>query len=68
MAALTSIVLLFIMVTWLESQVPQLKIIHDNSLNFILFGGMIVVGITISVISTHRSVIKYLKMKLDDLY
>ncbi len=63
-----SIVLLFIMITWLENQVPQLKLIHDITLNLILFGGMIVVGVGISVFSTHRSVRKYLKMKLDDLY
>ena len=67
-SALIAIVLLFIMVTWLENQVPQLKLIHDNSLNFILSGGMILVGVGISLISTHRSVRKYLKMKLDDLY
>jgi cell division transport system permease protein len=63
-----SIFLLFIMITWLENQVPQLKLIHDLTLNLTLFGGMIVVGVGISVFSTHRSVRKYLKMKLDDLY
>jgi len=63
-----AIVLLFIMITWLESQVPQLKLIHDMSLNFLLFGGMIFLGVGISLYSTHRSVRKYLKMKLDDLY
>ncbi len=30
--------------------------------------GMVVLGILISVISTHRSVVKYLKMHVDDLY
>jgi cell division transport system permease protein len=63
-----AILLLFIMITWLENQVPQLKIIRDTRLNLILFGGMILVGVGISVFSTHRSVRKYLKMKLDDLY
>ena len=63
-----AIILLFIMITWLENQVPQLKIIRDTRLNLILFGGMILVGVGISVFSTHRSVRKYLKMKLDDLY
>jgi cell division transport system permease protein len=29
---------------------------------------MILIGVGISVFSTHRSVVKYLKMKLDDLY
>jgi cell division transport system permease protein len=33
-----------------------------------LFGGMILIGVAISVYSTHRSVMKYLKMKLDELY
>jgi len=29
---------------------------------------MIVLGILITMISTHRSVVKYLKMHVDDLY
>jgi cell division transport system permease protein len=29
---------------------------------------MILIGVGISLFSTHRSVIKYLRMKLDDLY
>jgi cell division transport system permease protein len=37
-----------------------------NSL--LLFGGLIIIGIGISVLSTYRSVVKYLKMKLDELY
>lgn len=67
-SAAISIALLYIIITWLEKQVPQLKLIHDMSLNLALFGGMIVVGVSISVISTHRSVKKYLKTKLDNLY
>ena len=63
-----SIALLLGLITWLESLVPQLKAIRDIELNLILFGGMILLGVCISVFSTHRSVIKYLKMKLDDLY
>jgi cell division transport system permease protein len=34
----------------------------------LLFLVIILLGITISLASTHRSVIKYLGMKLDDLY
>jgi cell division transport system permease protein len=63
-----AIIILFIMITWLENQLPQLKIIHDLSLNLLLFGGMMLIGVSISVFSTNRSVRKYLKMKLDDLY
>jgi cell division transport system permease protein len=63
-----AIAILFSLIEWAESQFPQLKAIHDNMLTIILFGGMILIGVGISVFSTHRSVIKYLKMKLDDLY
>lgn len=63
-----AIVLLFILIQWIESFVPQLKQIRDFRLNLILFGGMILIGVGISVYSTHRSVLKYLKMSLDDLY
>ena len=63
-----AIVLLFSIISWAESQFPQLKAIRDWKLTFILFGGLILLGVGISVYSTHRSVLKYLKMKLDDLY
>lgn len=56
------------LITWLENLIPQLKAIRDLKLNLILFGGMAILGVLISLYSTHRSVIKYLKMKLDDLY
>ncbi len=63
-----AIVLLFTIIGWAESQFPQLKAIRDTQLTIILFGGLMVLGVGISVYSTHRSVLKYLKMKLDDLY
>ncbi len=60
--------LLFMLIGWAESQFPQLKAIRDFKLTMILFSGLIILGVGISVFSTHRSVLKYLKMKLDDLY
>ena len=63
-----AIAILLGLITWLESLIPQLKAVRDIELNLILFGGMILLGVGISLFSTHRSVIKYLKMKLDDLY
>ncbi len=67
-SAAIAIVILFLLITWAESQFPQLKVIQNNMLTILLFGGMILIGVGISVFSTHRSVLKYLKMKLDDLY
>ncbi len=51
-----------------EKILPELKIIHDNGTLVILFVGLVILGICITLLSTHRSVIKYLRMKLDDLY
>ncbi len=67
-SSLIAIALLFILIQWAERQFPQLSAIRDTKLTLILFGGMIVTGVGISLYSTHRSVIKYLKMSLDDLY
>ncbi|MBI1692464.1 MAG: cell division protein FtsX [Bacteroidetes bacterium] len=63
-----AIFLLLIIIGWAESRVPELKAIRSIQLNLLLFGGLTVLGVGISVFSTHRSVLKYLKMKLDDLY
>ncbi len=60
--------LLYIVIMFAEGSVSWLKTIHDNNLLIILFLILIVIGICITVFSTHRSVIKYLRMKLDDLY
>ena len=63
-----AIFLLLIIIGWAESRVPELKAIRSIQLNLLLFGGITLLGVGISVYSTHRSVLKYLKMKLDDLY
>lgn len=63
-----AIFLLLIIIGWAESRVPELKAIRSIQLNLLLFGGITLLGVGISVFSTHRSVLKYLKMKLDDLY
>ncbi|HPH37774.1 MAG TPA: permease-like cell division protein FtsX [Sediminibacterium sp.] len=63
-----AIVLMFSLIGWAESQFPQLKAIRNTNHTLLLFGGLIILGVGISVLSTHRSVLKYLKMKLDELY
>jgi cell division transport system permease protein len=67
-SGLIAISLLFILIQWLENKIPELKVINDTKQTLLLFSGMIIIGVGISLFSTHRSVIKYLKMKLDDLY
>jgi cell division transport system permease protein len=62
----TAAVTLFLFI--IEKFLPEMRAIHDNTSLIILFIGLIFLGIAITLFSTHRSVIKYLKMKLDDLY
>lgn len=52
----------------IEAMIPDFRVLHDNKGLVLLFLLIIILGITITLASTHRSVIKYLKMKLDDLY
>ncbi|MGB8194893.1 MAG: permease-like cell division protein FtsX [Chitinophagaceae bacterium] len=51
-----------------ERWLPEIKALRDYGSLGIMFLLIILIGIGISLASTHRSVIKYLKMKLDDLY
>jgi cell division transport system permease protein len=67
-SAFISIVLLFGLIQWAGSQFPQINTIQGAGNDLLLFGGIIIMGVGISVFSTYRSVVKYLKMKLDDLY
>ena len=63
-----AIVLLFGLIEWASMQFPQIRTLQSTSTSMLLFGGLIVLGVVISVLSTYRSVLKYLKMKLDELY
>ncbi|HMJ48232.1 MAG TPA: permease-like cell division protein FtsX [Ferruginibacter sp.] len=67
-ASLIAIAAIWGSILLIETFIPDFKLLHDNVGMIILFLIIIVLGITISLASTHRSVIKYLRMKLDDLY
>lgn len=59
---------LWLVMQFAESQLPELKTLHDNTLIAMLMGCLLLLGVLISLLSTHRSVLKYLKMRVDDLY
>ena len=67
-SGLIAAAMLYVIIFVAENNVSWLKTIHDNGLLILLFIILIVLGIAITLFSTHRSVIKYLRMKLDDLY
>ncbi|MFT4017965.1 MAG: permease-like cell division protein FtsX [Agriterribacter sp.] len=67
-SALIAIMVLVIFIIGVEKWLPEIKALRDYTLLTLLFLAIIIIGIVITFISTHRSVTKYLKMKLDDLY
>ena len=67
-SAVIAIVLVYLVILAAQRFLPDLKALHDTGLIIILFITLIIIGITISLFSTYRSVRKYLRMKLDDLY
>ncbi len=67
-ASAIAIALVWLTVVVVESLRPEFKLLHDNTGLLLLFLIIVLLGVTITLASTHRSVIKYLRMKLDDLY
>jgi cell division transport system permease protein len=67
-SALIAIIAIWGVILWTEIYIPDMKALRDFKNYLILFGSIIFIGVSISVYSTHRSVMKYLQMKLDDLY
>jgi cell division transport system permease protein len=67
-SALIAIAAVYGVITLAERFIPDLKALHDNTMILMLFLALLLIGIFITVFSTHRSVVKYLRMKLDDLY
>lgn len=62
----TAIVYLLLLLA--ENFFDGFKELHDTNMMILLAVVLIILGIGITVFSTHRSVVKYLRMKLDDLY
>jgi cell division transport system permease protein len=52
----------------IENQIPEIRALNDPLILALLLVAIIALGVLISLISTHRSVFKYLKLKIDDLY
>lgn len=67
-SALVAIALIYCIIIVFENFIPYLRDLRNNGQLLMLFAFLVMLGISISLFSTYRSVVKYLKMKLDDLY
>lgn len=63
-----AIVLIYVLILVAENFIPWLQGVRSSSALFLLFFALLLIGITITFLSTWRSVSKYLRMKLDELY
>ena len=61
-------VIIYIMLLIAEGFFDGFKKLQDTQSFLMLAFVLILLGISITLFSTHRSVLKYLKMKLDELY
>lgn len=67
-SAIIAIALVYTIVTVAQNYWPDLAVLQDTRLLIMLFVALLVIGISITLVSTYRSVLKYLRMKLDELY
>ena len=68
LSGVISVIGLWMLISFAEKQLPELKLLYDSTLVGLLMLGMVLLGIMISLVSTHRSVVKYLKIHVEDLY
>jgi cell division transport system permease protein len=67
-AALISLGMILLGLNYLLNWFPELAGVHDSMILFTVFGGVTLLGIFISWISTYFALRKYLRLKSDLLY
>jgi cell division transport system permease protein len=68
LGALLAIVALIGLSYYIEQQVPDIKILDDIKLMGIVFGGVLLLGILITWISTFFATRRFLNLRTDELY
>jgi cell division transport system permease protein len=68
LSAVIAIALVYLLMTIVQNFLPEMRALQDTSTIILLFLVLLILGISITVFSTYRSVRKYLRMKLDELY
>ena len=67
-SAVIAIVALWAVIKAAENFYPGFRALYDTQMFLGLFALLLLIGISITLISTYSSVRKYLRMKLDELY
>jgi len=67
-AAIIAIVLLFALMKFAVTQLPDYQALQDYTVIGFIFAGILIMGLVFSSLSTLIAVRKYLRMKIDELY
>lgn len=67
-SAVIAIALVYAVILATRNLIPEMSALHDTNMMILLFVFLLIIGISITLFSTYRSVLKYLRMKLDELY
>ncbi|MBC5774878.1 ABC transporter permease [Pontibacter sp. KCTC 32443] len=68
MSGVIASLLLFGLMQYAYTQIEELKLLRDDEQTYILMGALLVIGCIIGFLSSYRSVRKYLRLSLDELY
>jgi cell division transport system permease protein len=68
-AGMVAVIGLITLLYYVQENLPEIQPREEDLVNFaLIFAGVVITGILISLLSTWRAVRKYLRLKLDDLY
>lgn len=68
LSTIISVGLLFGVLQIGDAQLPELKELRNEQFTLLIAGGMLLIGLVISLMSTWFAISKYLRNKIDDLY
>jgi cell division transport system permease protein len=68
LSSIIAIVILSLLVLFAQREFSDLRVLQNMMLTGVLFVALVLLGVLISWFSTYRAVLKYLKLKLEELY
>jgi len=68
LSGLIAAIALFVLMDFAYGELKELNELRQDQLMYLIYGGLIVLGSLIGLLSSYRAVSTYLKMSLDELY
>jgi cell division transport system permease protein len=68
LGALLALIILGSLLDYMDTIFPELRLLQDTVILVILFLGVFVLGVLISLVSTYFATQRFLNLRTDDLY